>query len=209
MSTPPLRAGTDKIILEVGERRFVTTTTTLTEQSGFFSSLLSGRWDNEETSNSYFLDLDGDVFAHVLRYLRNRVFPVFYDNVKGHDYGLYTMVFEQARYLQIPRLENWLRERTYLKAITVTHTIRDVDGADAVASKTKSNVDVEYHSTYTTRKVYLCPRNIHSHRGNPQSCGRACANAGRDGEPEYEDESYYNMLVIQRETEFHKEICME
>jgi hypothetical protein len=209
MSTPPLQAQTDKITLDVGERRFVTTTSTLIEQSGFFSSLLSGRWDNKETRNSYYLDMDGDVFAHVLRYLRNQVFPVFYDKLKGHDYGLYAMVFEQARYLQIPRLEKWLQERTYLKAVTVTHSIREVEFAQIIPTKTNSNIDVEYHSEYARRKIYLCPRNIHSHRGNPQRCGRACANAGRDSEPEYEDEGYFNMLVIERETEFNKEICME
>src|SRR5437763_426520 len=94
----------EKIILQVGERRFVTTRGTLTQESGFFSSMLSGLWDNAEADGSYFIDSDPLLFEHILRYLRRGVHPIFYDNLRGHDHALYQALLEEARYFQIGEL---------------------------------------------------------------------------------------------------------
>src|SRR4051812_48134438 len=75
--------------LKVGGRRFVTTRETLTEESAFFASLLSGRWDNALPDGSYFINADPALFEHILRYLRRSVFPLFFDAENGHDHHLY------------------------------------------------------------------------------------------------------------------------
>jgi hypothetical protein len=61
----------------------------LIEESTYFESLLSGRWNTAREDGSYFVDADPDLFVHILRYLRRRVLPVFYNLQKGHDYALY------------------------------------------------------------------------------------------------------------------------
>ena len=74
----------DKITLQVGARCFITTHETLVAESGFFASLLSGRWDNAAEDGSHFVDADANLFEHILRYLRRGVFPFFYEKSKGH-----------------------------------------------------------------------------------------------------------------------------
>lgn len=56
----------NQITLQVGERRFLTTRQTLTEGSGFFFSLLSGRWDNAQSDGFYFVDADPESFEYIL-----------------------------------------------------------------------------------------------------------------------------------------------
>jgi BTB/POZ domain-containing protein KCTD9 len=63
---------------------------------------------------SYFVDADPQLFDHILRYLRRGVLPIFYDNIRGHDHGLYRALLEEARYFQIDRLENWLSDKSYI-----------------------------------------------------------------------------------------------
>lgn len=135
--------GDSQITVEVGEREFVTTASTLKE-SGVFMDLLFGRWGELKADKTFFMDMDGDVFEHTLRYLRNGVLPVFYDKSKGHNYSQYAMLLDQARRLRIPRLQNWLEEKGYLQAMTVTSSLEQVDLGDMVAEKTATNVDVEY-----------------------------------------------------------------
>jgi BTB/POZ domain-containing protein KCTD9 len=209
MSASLVAYAADKIILHVGERRFVTTAKTLTTQSGFFSALLSGRWDNVQIDGSYFVDVDGDVFEYILRYLRSDVLPIFYEKSKGPDHRLYVLLLQQATYFQIRRLEKWIRDKTYLRAITVTQTLVEKSFTDFDAEKTAMDLEIEYHASYKTEKVYICPRGISSHRGNPNHCGRACANAGKDQELEYEDENVWSVLMIQKKTEFNQQICLE
>lgn len=65
------------ITLQVGERRFITTAETMTQESAFFAALFSGRRDNAEADGSYFIDADPDLFEHILRYLRRGCFLSF------------------------------------------------------------------------------------------------------------------------------------
>lgn len=209
----------DRIILDVGERRFITATQTLIQGSGFFSALLSDRWNGtkrDQPQQPYFIDLDGDVFADTLRYLRTGVFPLFYDKSKGHNYYLYTILLAQARYLQIPKLENWLEKNSYLQAISVTTSIEEIDLAKIEAEKRTADIDVEFHTTRRYREAYVCPRGIASHYGQPQKCGKACARAenggwygnGNDYGDEVDEEDYTAVTVIRKQTTFHREICM-
>lgn len=56
-----------------------------------------------QRDGSYLIDADGDIFQHVLR-LRHGTMPIFYNDVKGHEYALYAAVLEQARYFGVEPL---------------------------------------------------------------------------------------------------------
>jgi hypothetical protein len=61
---------------------------TLKYGSDFFAALFSGRWDNARVDGSYFIDSEPQIYEHIMRYLRRGVYPIFYDNVKGHNHAL-------------------------------------------------------------------------------------------------------------------------
>lgn len=208
-SVPSLSPATGtQITLQVGERCFVTTRETLTEGSIFFSSLLSGRWDNIQDDRSYFIDADGDLFEHILRHLRRGILPVFYDNVKGHDHTLYLALLEEAKYFQIPRLEKWLKDKTYLQAVKISSSAVEFESIQDVTEIVRSDVELEYHPTWITQKVYVCPRDIYVHRGNPDACGRACKRALGERTNEYIEEKVLKVLVIRRQTTFDGQVCI-
>jgi phytoene desaturase (3,4-didehydrolycopene-forming) len=118
---PPIhKPPNDPIRLQVGERSFTTTRSTLAEESAYFASLLSGRWETARADGSYFVDADPDLFVHILRYLRRGVLPVFYDVQKGHDEALYDALLKEVSFLGIAALESYLENRTYLDRVAVS-----------------------------------------------------------------------------------------
>ncbi|KAF7870553.1 hypothetical protein EAF04_004297 [Stromatinia cepivora] len=191
-------AASRSITLQVGEQRFITTYETLTGESAFFAALLSGRWNNTEADGSYFIDADPGLFSHILRYLRRGVPPLFYDYTKGHDHALYHALLEEAKYFQIPRLEKWLRDKRYVSAVKLRCSVRELEGL-WWECEGKSECFEEFHPAWRVKKVYVCPRGIPVHRGNPRACGRQCANAQGDKEDEYEDEQVLNTLVVRKQ----------
>lgn len=91
-----------RVTLQVGERRFETTTDTL-KGAAYFEAITATRWESQKQSDgSYFVDADPDIFEHILRYLRHEILPVHYDQLKGHGYALYLAMLHQAEYFQIP-----------------------------------------------------------------------------------------------------------
>jgi hypothetical protein len=158
----------------IGEQRFVTTAETITLESGFFVTLLSGRRVDAQTDSSYFIDADPELFEHIMRYLRCRVLPIFYDNIKGHDYALYLALLEKAKYFQIPRLENWLKDKGYLQVMQIRYSAGELEGTLTLSVARSTDEQLEYYPIWQTRKVYVCPRGISFHRGEPSTCGRLC-----------------------------------
>ncbi|KAF2273210.1 uncharacterized protein EI97DRAFT_496147 [Westerdykella ornata] len=205
---PPITTTDRRITLQVGERRFVTTLQTL-QESGFFASLLSGRWDNAQGDGSYFVDADPTLFEHILRYLRRGVLPIFYDKAKGHDYGMYLALLEEAKYLDITRLVDWLEKKQYLHAIKTKVSSKEVEGTDQLCATRESNVDLRWHPTWVTRKVYICPRRIYAHRGDARACGRYCRKAQGDADDIYEDELVLRALVTEKQVIFDGNACVE
>ncbi|RAL03116.1 BTB/POZ domain-containing protein [Aspergillus ibericus CBS 121593] len=203
-SSPPER----RLTLQVGERTFTTTHSTLSE-STFFTSLLSSRWANNALPDgSYFIDADPTLFEHILRYLRRGIYPLFYSPDKGHDYALYAALLEEARYFGIAGLESWLKEKRYLDAVEISTWVDTIDDGDTtLLHKTRRVNDwVGYYPEWVLGKVYVCPRGIAVHRGNPWACGRQCANA-RGGEGyEYEDESVVKVFVVHKSVVFHENV---
>ena len=109
------------IVLDIGGRKFKTETATLRAESGLFRHQLSDQyqWD-PQPDGSYFMDADPDIFEHLLRFMRRpSVFPLFYDAVRGFDYGLYTRLQAEADYFQVDMLRDWIREKQYRLAVRI------------------------------------------------------------------------------------------
>lgn len=162
-----------------------------------------------QQDGSYFIDADGQVFEHVLRYLRHEIMPIFYDEVKGHDYALYLAVLEQARFFGVEPLQKWLEEHKYVKAVKIVHSARVSEGLEDVSGSTESHVKIEHHVTWRTRKVYVCPRAIFGHMGNPNACGRLCRNARGDADDESKDEEVLKVLEVRKMTVLDPKTCVE
>ncbi len=199
----------DPITLQVGEQRFTTKLDTLTHESKFFSIFFSDQWRHAQPDGSYFVDADGELFQDILRYLRRGVPPVYYSPDRGHDYPRYLANLEEARYFQIDRLVKWLTEKTYLKVYQIEYSVEVVIGTDTLDRVVSSNEEVEYHPAWDTEKVYVCPRGIPVHKGNPRACGRQCMNARGDAEAEYSSEKVLKMAVIRKKTIFNQDLCLD
>ncbi|KAG6207454.1 hypothetical protein E4U35_000943 [Claviceps purpurea] len=106
-----------RIKLLVGERTFITTRDTLIRESPFFRRNFSGPWAEPPQDGIYFVDADPALFEHILRYLRQSVFPLFYRQSIGHNLGLYAALCKEAEFFQILRLHIWLTEGRYLDAV--------------------------------------------------------------------------------------------
>ncbi|KAL8914393.1 MAG: hypothetical protein Q9172_007091 [Xanthocarpia lactea] len=197
------------IILQVGEQRFHVNQDTLSG-SEMLAAKVSRRWDSDKQADgSYFVDGDPEVFTHILRFLRLGVYPLCYDNLKGHDYGLYTAIQKQADYLGVEHLVAWLAKKRYLQAIVTETKARLMEDEDEIAGTYSSDVLMEYFPTWRTVKKYVCPRGIGKHYGNPGGCGRACRSAQGDAEEEYEDCQVVTTLALEKTTVFNQTVCME
>lgn len=201
-----------RIRLQVGDRIFTTYKDTLME-SEFFQRQLSGRWDKDALPDrSWFYDGSPMLFEHILQYLRRGVFPLFFDLNTGHNHHLYQSLLEEARYLQIPRLQTWLEKKCYLKAVSVKSEILHYAG-QGLECRNKPFEDVggvtsrEFYLHFTPRVVpYLCPFGIRGHRGNSAQCWRDCrAPSSRAGRaeisqlrPDYDILQNMNMVVVKK-----------
>lgn len=198
------------VTLQVGERHFTTSRETLVSESGFFASLLSGNWGSARSDGSYFIDADPEIFEHILRYLRRGILPIFFDRVKGHDHNMYLSVLEEARYFQLDRLIEWLENRSYVNAVQVTHSLHQYDEGDYDETIEKSSSwDMKFHVGWATKKVYICPREILAHRGQPLRCGRKCRSMRGDEPEKYEDEIFSNAVAVSTHVSFKNELRVE
>ncbi|KAI1261494.1 hypothetical protein F5Y18DRAFT_199394 [Xylariaceae sp. FL1019] len=119
---------TNKVKLQVGERQFLTTKDTLTGESAYFSALLSGRWNGPDHDGSYFIDSDPELFVEVLRYLRSGNFPLYFDaKTSTFDYAKYAALLGEAQYFQIAKLEDWIQNKRFLKAVTIKHHVEQIE----------------------------------------------------------------------------------
>ena len=105
------------VVIQAGERRFTTFRTTLIQGSSYYRSLFSGNWRNcPQADGSYFVDIDGDYFAHLLRFLRHRVYPKgIYNAEEVIDKEYYKGLLDAAPYLGVEGLYEWLRDGKYLR----------------------------------------------------------------------------------------------
>ena len=158
----------------MGERLFTSLKETLTDGSGYFKTLFSGRRPAKPRADgSYFLDADKKVFPHILHYLRHGLFSLLYDRSKGFDYRNYAAISNLAEFLMIEPLVEWISGQRFHKAVTITLRGHEYDGVSEIAEETSSNEHHSFHPTWQTVKIYACPRGIDVHRVVKQKCGRA------------------------------------
>ncbi|MCJ1330639.1 hypothetical protein MMC10_007324 [Thelotrema lepadinum] len=127
---------TEPIVLQVGDRTFRTDKSTLLEIpyfKGFFSEAMGSK---PGPDGAYFVDLDGNVFEHVLNYARHRTFPLFWTQADGFDYAKYSLLARQADFLNLECMATWIKNRGFTKAVEYQTTIQ-------------LSV-VEVHGSYTT-----------------------------------------------------------
>ena len=129
-------------------------------------------------------------------------------SIRRFQWSLTSLSLE-SRYLQINALERWIREKTYLKAVRTFHRASVMEDIENISRPHGVEVDVKYYPAWKEERVYICPRGISLHRGNPRACGRLCRNAQGDTEPEFVDESVLKVTVIEEETVFDATICMD
>ncbi|CAG8958580.1 hypothetical protein HYFRA_00009897 [Hymenoscyphus fraxineus] len=175
---------TAKVTLQVGERQFNTTRENLVRESPFFAALLSENGGHTQQDGSYFVDADGDLFEHILRYLRRGVYPIFYDKLKGHDYALYLALLQEAKYFGIELLQNWLENKNYLQAVKITYTYEGAhdkteNGPPVASLTTPANTEVEWLNIhFRAEKGWICPHEISSHRLDVGKCVMYSRNRG-------------------------------
>ncbi|KXH44756.1 hypothetical protein CNYM01_02221 [Colletotrichum nymphaeae SA-01] len=107
---PPLYRG--QIKLEIGGRRFVSSMDVL-ERSPWFKYIFSINFRDWYRDGVFHFDNDGDLFAHILRFLRTGMYPLFWDARNGFDYAMYAMIQQQARYYMLYDLEAWIAQQKY------------------------------------------------------------------------------------------------
>jgi BTB/POZ domain-containing protein KCTD9 len=171
--------------------------------------MFSGRWPPQQRHDgSYFIDADPNIFQYILQYLRDGTLPLFYANGTW-NHEMYVTLLGAARYFGIDYLQRWIESKRFLQAVRTTWSGNIVEGTADLSVITGPNEDLQIYPVQTTKKVYVCPRRIHVHRGNPGACGKMCAAARVDGEIEYDEEPVLRTLIINKKTVVNYEICTE
>ena len=156
---------------------------------------------------------------------RPEVFPLFYSKMNGFDYDLYNRLQAEALYFQTDTLYEWIKDKaccmrqsnsnstnSYLEIpqryqsqnFRVVHSLDYVQQEILPVHKTE-----ELHVVPRTRKVYLCPRQIASHKGRPELCGAACHKRQADNAVEYEDVGFLQVVSLQKEIVFDEKVCRD
>jgi BTB/POZ domain len=181
----------DRVTLNVGGRKFLTTIGTLVDRSNYFASLFSGRWAMpKQLDGSIFIDTDPNVFEHVLRYLRRGVFPLAFDKETGHDYKLYIEILSEARYFQIPKLEKWLEGKCYIHCVDFSTAQKRV--GPVRTKESSSTTTSSWSSDFVTQLVkqetskthqYTCRMELHRRHQNdsPYCYGNHNCQPPKDG----------------------------
>ncbi|KAL9087856.1 MAG: hypothetical protein Q9165_006418 [Trypethelium subeluteriae] len=195
------------IQLQVGERRFTTTRTTL-DKVPWFIAFLKPEWGSRQSDGSYFLDAEPDIFEHILCYLRHETFPLFYTHKSGFDYGKYNALVAQADYFGIEELNNWIKKQGYVDAVQTTVRMATYGVDDLPMQQLGGNTEVEHHVTSRMVQEYVCPRGISSHHGNRTRCGRQCDNANEaQGGARFEERQLLETTRIIKTTDVRYNQC--
>ncbi|KAJ9142087.1 hypothetical protein NKR23_g7384 [Pleurostoma richardsiae] len=201
-----------KVVLQVGEQRFITTRDTLCGESNYFRTLLSSPpWDSAHSEDgSYFIDADAELFSHVLRYLRHGICPLIFDRLSGHDYATYIGILQLARQFQIQYLEQWLENGMYDTAVTseVIHSTEILAPGEHLQVKPcMANVVREHSFAPGSRRVYRCPRKIFVHT-HPDRCGKQCESAKLPHTKLWEEELILHAQTVDRIYTLRPDNCL-
>lgn len=76
-----------------------------------------------------------------------------------------------------------------------------------MGSSHTATMQMEDHFITRVEKVYVCPRNIHVHRGSPLRCGAQCHKAQGNSENRYEEETIREVISREVEVQFVQGVC--
>lgn len=202
----------EKVTLQAGHRFFHTKIDTLVQRSRYFQDLFYGELPVEKQQDgSIFLDVDPNVFEHLLRYMRHGLFPLAFSQKDGHDYKLYADILKEALKFQLPLLCDWLKGEYYHKCVSwrVSSKVQNMEDGIFAADNSYSTIQFLPFKELE-RKIYICPREIPSHRDRPERCGRACFRALGNNEPAYEKEKVTTAcLLVEKKYEINREWMMD
>jgi BTB/POZ domain-containing protein KCTD9 len=193
--------------IQVSDCRFITDPSTWVGESTFFNTLFSGQWGDKQDDGSYFVDADADLFKHILHYLRRGILPFFYDRMNGHNYALYNMLLEEARFFGIDRLEKWLSEKNYLEVVKVVHSVVETDNLNMLATPVNGDVEIVVHPMWKKKIVYYCPDAFRFHK-KPNDCSDHCFSR-TTFTGQYVGEQQLIMTVIKKQTIFDHQLCIQ
>lgn len=195
MATP------DTITLEVGGRTFVTLRETLSGSTFLSSMIVSGRWE-PRSDGTYFLDADPDIFAHILNHLRRGGFPLLWDKENGHDLPMYARLLQEAEYLGVDDLANWLRMKKYLRAITIEEiwSATASNSAKCVTCLT-SDTESKHYTHWARRFRWACKYSIREQPCTHSSCYES-PNLG------WKDTEIFEVYTYKRKIVFNEDMVM-
>ncbi|KAL9576942.1 MAG: hypothetical protein Q9212_006700 [Teloschistes hypoglaucus] len=217
--SPPSTLPFSPLILQVGSERFFTTIETLSRSPLFKVKLQDGWRFKKQVDGSYFLDADPEIFAHILRFLRHGIYPLAYDSVKGHDFGMYAAISRLADVYHVKKLSVWLKEQRYLEVIRTETSTRiaqeEVNKEEGLVPSnignrtSNANVKFQYFPSFNILEKYVCPRGVKEHYDNPEGCGEACKQVQGDKEDEYEDTGVMSTVIVKEKKVFNRKLCLE
>ncbi|KAI8996009.1 hypothetical protein BC832DRAFT_607216 [Gaertneriomyces semiglobifer] len=199
---------TETIIkLQVGERRFVTTKETLIRKSIYFDVLLGEDFKKPDSSldGHIFVDRSGDLFEHVLQYMRTDKLPLFHDPANGFNHGLYTQLRDEAIFYGMSDLDDQLKNKNYIYLVTTHFQIltfpATIDGQSMNLELTKElravstpnrTVSLVQQLAYSA-EAYHCAR--HKDHTSPEQCFPGCR--GTKGQHDGSRASWRNKTFMQ------------
>ncbi|KAJ3177829.1 hypothetical protein HDU85_005741 [Gaertneriomyces sp. JEL0708] len=198
------------IKLQVGERRFVTTKATLIRKSTYFDVLLGEDFKKPDSSmdGHIFVDRSGDLFEHVLQYMRADKLPLFHDPAHGFNHGLYSQLRDEAIFYGISDLDDQLKNRKYIYLVNTYFQIvtfpATIDGHSMNLELTKElraaytpnrTVSLVQQLAYSLEAYHCARRKNHT---SPEHCGQACHRAERqldDSLPSWRNKTFIQSVL--------------
>lgn len=200
--TPDSEASKDDglIYLSVRGQTFVTVAETL-QESEYLQRLTSQSIDKR-----CFVDADPELFKHILRYLRDGQYPLFYETNSGFDYGKYHDLLLESKQLKIQKLVDWIEQEKFKEVVKVSfQTYKMMDVVDSFyMNEYMQELNQKYiqepcsvQLVASTKRRYVCPREIPVHR-ELSDCGRKCLKARIGTSPEYIYKPCYKAYVTKK-----------
>lgn len=159
------------------------------------------------------IDFEPEHFEHVLRYIRSGLYPIFYNDVSGHDVPRYLIVKTCAQQYGVKKLVDWITNKKYEAVVEKQYTTRWIQQKQHMIAPLKivpSDETLTFFPISHIEQVYTCPRGIPVHRGDYSKCGQACSKAeNRDYEDKFEDEFAGLVFMVHCKTVWRTELMEE
>ena len=206
-ASPSSSSNSNWISLDVGDR-IMRAPRCVLEKSTMLKHALS-RISNSDVAFDFYVD--ANIFKHILDYLRNDTFPLFWTKSDGFDFVLYQRVQQDAEFFHLWELRDWIHEQKYLQAVKVVYEEIVETHEPGRVLEVAANVDVERRVVTRIIQTYNCPRGVAVHRvikGVPLVCGKECKKAlGDRGENQcYKDVPKTEVITMKKTYVFNSAV---